>query len=197
MELKSIITYIDQVCDNISSILEVDVTIVSKDLVRIAGTGVFKDKIGESISEESMYKKVIEEGQTYVIDKEIEYSCTNCSCRDKCKELADICTPIQAGEQVVGILGMAAFNEQQKHKILSKNEEMIQFINSMSNLISYKLEELYKKEIKSIDELEKEAIQCCIEKYGTSTEGMKKSSKCLNIGIATLYRKIKKYNIKY
>ncbi len=46
MELNAIINYIGDVCDNISNILEVDVTLVSRDLTRIAGTGVFKEKIG-------------------------------------------------------------------------------------------------------------------------------------------------------
>ncbi|HBF6253122.1 TPA: Fis family transcriptional regulator, partial [Clostridioides difficile] len=34
------------------------------------------------------------------------------------------------------------------------------------------------------------------KKYGSNTEGMKKVAEALNIGIATLYRKVKKFNIK-
>lgn len=65
----------------------------------------------------------------------------------------------------------------------------------MSNLISYKLDELYKEEIRTVEELEKEEIEKAIKKYGNNTQEMKQVAKALNIGIATLYRKVKKYNI--
>ena len=65
----------------------------------------------------------------------------------------------------------------------------------MSNLISYKLDELYKEEIRTVEELEKQEIEKAIKKYGNNTQGMKQVAKALDIGIATLYRKVKKYNI--
>lgn len=86
--------------------------------------------------------------------------------------------------------------QKNKNKILSKDQELCEFINSMSNLISYKLDELYKAEIKTVEQLEKEEIEKAINKYGSNTQEMKQVAKALNIGIATLYRKVKKYNIK-
>ena len=59
-----------------------------------------------------------------------------------------------------------------------------------------KLDELYKAEIKTVEQLEKEEIEKAINKYGSNTQEMKQVAKALNIGIATLYRKVKKYNIK-
>ena len=100
------------------------------------------------------------------------------------------------GDNNLGILGIAAFTEEQKNKILSKDQELCEFIKSMSNLISYKLDELYKEEIKTVEQLEKEEIEKAIKKYGSNTQEMKVVAKALNIGIATLYRKVKKYNIK-
>ena len=43
----------------------------------------------------------------------------------------------------------------------------------------------------------KEEIEKAIKKYGNNTQEMKQVAKALDIGIATLYRKVKKYNIKY
>ncbi|MGL6104764.1 helix-turn-helix domain-containing protein [Romboutsia sp.] len=196
MNLNDITNYIQGICDNMSSVLEVDVTLVSKDLTRIAGTGIFREKIGETISEQAIYYAVLKEDKSYVINKELEDNCNRCANRENCKELADICTPVKLGNQVLGVLGIAAFDEEQKHKLLSKDKELIAFIRSMSDLISFKLDELYKEEIKTMEELEKEAIENGIKKYGSNTEGMKKAAEALNIGIATLYRKIKKYDIK-
>ena len=66
----------------------------------------------------------------------------------------------------------------------------------MSDLISFKLDEMYKEEIKTVEHLEKEEIEKAIKKYGSNTQEMKQVAEALNIGIATLYRKVKKYNIK-
>jgi len=195
LKLIDIKNYIQSVCQNISTVLDVDVTVVSKDLVRIAGTGIFKDKIDEKISDKSAYSNVLISGEPYTINREIEDSCKNCIHSKDCKELADICTPIKLGNNNIGILGIAAFTEEQKNKILSKDQELCEFISSMSNLISYKLDELYKEEIRTVEELEKEEIEKAIKKYGNNTQEMKQVAKALNIGIATLYRKVKKYNI--
>lgn len=195
MKLIDIKNYIQSVCQNISTVLDVDVTVVSKDLIRIAGTGIFKDKIDEKISDKSAYSKVLISGESYIINREVEHSCKNCIHSQDCKELADICTPIKLGNHNIGILGIAAFTEDQKNNILSKDQELSEFISSMSNLISYKLDELYKEEIRTVEELEKEEIEKAIKRYGNNTQEMKQVAKALNIGIATLYRKVKKYNI--
>ena len=196
MKLNDLTNYIQGVCQNISTVLDVDVTVVSKDLVRIAGTGIFENRIGEIIPTESVYSKVLNSGKPYVIDKEVEHSCRNCASKNQCKELADICTPIKLGDESLGILGIAAITEEQKNNILSKDKDLCEFISSMSNLISYKLDELYKEEIKTVEQLEKEEIEKAIKKYGNNTQEMKQVANALNIGIATLYRKVKKYNIK-
>lgn len=196
MNLNDITNYIQSICENISNVLNVDVTLVTKDLVRIAGTGIFNDKIGEKISEDTVYYKVLCEGKSYLINKDVNKECYICCHREQCKELADICTPVKLGKDILGILGIAAFNEAQKNNIISKNKDLTEFISSMSDLISFKLDEMYKEEVKSMDVLEKEAIEKAINKYGSNTEGMKKVADALDIGIATLYRKVKKYNIK-
>ncbi len=195
MKLIDITNYIQNVCQNISTVLDVDVTVVSRDLVRISGTGIFESRIGEKISDKSVYSNVLSSSKSYIFNRELEHSCKDCIHNKDCKELADICTPIKLGDDNLGILGIAAFTEEQKNKILSKDQDLREFINSMSNLISYKLDEMYKEEIKTVEQLEKEEIEKAIKKYGSNTQEMKQVAKALNIGIATLYRKVKKYNI--
>lgn len=195
LKLIDITNYIQSICQNISTVLDVDVTVVSRDLVRIAGTGIFEGRIGEKISDKSVYSNVLNNSKSYIFNRELEHSCKDCIHNKDCKELADICTPIKLGDDNLGILGIAAFTEEQKNKILSKDQDLREFINSMSNLISYKLDEMYKEEIKTVEQLEKEEIEKAIKKYGSNTQEMKQVAKALNIGIATLYRKVKKYNI--
>ena len=66
MNLSHITSYIQSICDNISSVLDVDVTLVTRDLIRIAGTGIFKEKIGQKISQEAIYYAVLKENKSYV-----------------------------------------------------------------------------------------------------------------------------------
>ena len=159
VKLDDITNYIQSICENICTVLDVDVTVVSKDLIRIAGTGVFKDKIYEKISDHSAFSKVLKSHKPYIINRDLEDNCKICVHKEDCKELVDICSPIMLGSDNLGILGIAAFTEEQKNKILSKDQELCAFINSMSNLISYKLDELYKAEIKTVEQLEKEEIE--------------------------------------
>ena len=48
----------------------------------------------------------------------------------------------------------------------------------------------------SLDSMEEEYIKKALSLYGDTQEGKERAAKKLGIGIATLYRKIKKYNIK-
>ena len=120
MKLDDINNYIQSICENICTVLDVDVTVVSKDLIRIAGTGIFKDKINEKISDNSAFSKVLKEHKPYIINRDSEYNCSICVNKKNCKELVDICSPIMLGNDNLGILGIAAFTEEQKNKILYK-----------------------------------------------------------------------------
>ena len=78
MKLMDITNYIQSVCQNISTVLDVDVTVVSRDLIRISGTGIFESKINEVISDNSVYSKVLSTGKPYIINRESEHSCKTC-----------------------------------------------------------------------------------------------------------------------
>lgn len=52
-----------------------------------------------------------------------------------------------------------------------------------------------KKEIKTLAEMEKDAIKTLLETFGTSSKDKIKIAKTLDISLATLYRKIEKYNL--
>lgn len=52
-----------------------------------------------------------------------------------------------------------------------------------------------KKEIKTLAEMEKDAIETLLETFGTSSKDKVKIAKTLDISLATLYRKLKQYNL--
>lgn len=193
---------IQKTCENVSKLLDVEVTLVDSNLVRIAGTGEFKQKIGTSIDKNSIYSHVLETGDTYTMNEKYDSDkCGQCNQRHYCKEIADICCPIKINNTVIGVIGLVAFDEKQRDIMLLKKSELMLFISNIADLMSLKLKDVddvdyTNDKISSFEELEKKEILKAMKKYGNTTSGMKKIADDLNIGIATLYRKIKKYDIK-
>ena len=56
-ELENIKVDIQNIAEAILSVLNIDVTIVDEDFIRIAGTGKYIDKIGEKVEGYSAFKK--------------------------------------------------------------------------------------------------------------------------------------------
>ena len=77
-------------------------------------------------------------------------------------------------------------------------EYIINVIDEKENIISEKHlpPKFENKGIKTLAELEKEAIKNLLEKFGTSSKDKIKTAKALDISLATLYRKIKQYNLE-
>ena len=65
--------------------------------------------------------------------------------------------------------------------------------------ISSSIDELLindKSELEDFEKIEKIYIEKSLKKYGDDTESKKYIADKMNIGLTTLYRKMKKYNIK-
>ena len=54
-----------------------------------------------------------------------------------------------------------------------------------------------KKKLRTLAEIEKDEIKILIKEFGTSSKAKIKIAKILDIGLATLYRKIKNYNLEW
>ena len=76
--LKYIREDIQNIAEAIVAVLGIDVTIVDDDLTRVAGTGIYLEKIGEKINGYSAFKKSLIEQIDIIIDDP--------SCNEICKE---------------------------------------------------------------------------------------------------------------
>ena len=56
--LKYIKDEIQKIAEAIEAVLEIDVTIVDENLVRVAGTGIYIEKIGKKVNGYSEIKKI-------------------------------------------------------------------------------------------------------------------------------------------
>ncbi|ACB85871.1 putative sigma54 specific transcriptional regulator [Natranaerobius thermophilus JW/NM-WN-LF] len=128
---------VQQIAETISDVLLLDVTIVDSDLIRVAGTGSYKNRIGERLPPGSGYEFSIKSRQATTINKpgknQICYSCTK---KSECQEKAHMLSPINLNGQVIAIIGITAFTESQKQDLTYAEEKYRSFIKKMSELLA-------------------------------------------------------------
>ena len=155
--LKYIKDEIQKIAEAIEAVLNIDVTIVDENLVRVAGTGIYVQKLGKKVEGYSAFKKSILEQSTIIItDPSCDEICKECSSRLDCKEFAEMCCPILCDGKSYGVIGLIAFDKKQADKINNNYENLINFLGKMADLISNKL----KAQIKAYElELEKKKLE--------------------------------------
>lgn len=181
--LKDIKNDIQNIAEAMLSVLHIDVTIVDENLIRIAGTGTYLDKIGEKVNGYSAFKKCLEEQVLiYIDDSEENHICKECSNNGDCKEYAEVCCPITLDGYAYGVVGLIAFNEEQSSIITNNAKDLTNFLGKMADLISDKLKAQNKTEEL---ELEKKKLEILLN-------GMNKAVVSIDIR-----GNIDKYNIKF
>lgn len=137
MKLLKIKNTLQQIAEAISSVIEIDVTITDRNLVRIAGTGKYKDQIGESISRDGVFASCLRDNRAYIVENpKHDKVCQNCSCKDICIECAEIVTPINVDGEAEGTIGLIAFDQSQKKRLLKNETNVLMFLRKMSEMIA-------------------------------------------------------------
>lgn len=181
--LEYIKSDIQNIAEAIAAVINIDVTIVDQDLVRIAGTGTYLSKIGEKVKGYSAFKKSLKEQIGIVIDDpSCNPICKECYSKMDCKEFAELCCPIVCDGYSYGVIGLIAFTKEQADTIEKNKEIHMNFLGKMADLISNKL----KAQIKTYElELEKKKLE-------TLVNSMDKAIVSIDIN-----GKIDKYNSKF
>lgn len=127
--LKLIDDKIQSYAESISSELNVEVTVVDDNLLRIAGTGDFYNRINESSPENSLFAKVLKskKKELTIFDKDYN-NCEPCNFKDTCKERKSIIYPIMIEKVIVGVVCFASFNLSQDQQILNEKERYIKVL---------------------------------------------------------------------
>ena len=138
--LMEIQPFIQAYVKAIAAILETDVTVVDNHLIRVAGTGNYEKEIGGTVSHDSFFEKIMTTKKSGMIKSVAEeVLCSVCKKREQCKELASLAYPIFLKENVVGVISIIAFEEQQREILLRKRERLEEFLKYMCVLIESKL----------------------------------------------------------
>lgn len=127
----------------LSQVLRVDVEIVDDKLYRIAGTGGFSNRLNEYMEEEGhVYREVMESGERQIVMEPGKHSiCRFCTKKNNCDETFEISMPIKMHGDVIGVIGLVCFTEEQREHILSKLNIYTEFLEQISDLIASKARE--------------------------------------------------------
>lgn len=145
------------ITDAIESVLNLDLTIVDQNLRRIVATGRYQKHIDEKVSEQSVFSFAIRNKKSFIIkDPKKHPACLHCSKRENCEEFAEVCSPIKINNRVIGVIGLIAFDNEQRDLILRNDQSTLNFLDKMSDLIATKVieEENRQKLLMQSEELE-------------------------------------------
>lgn len=146
--LSGIKESVQQVAEAISIAVGVEVEIVDEKLNILGGTGVYHDQIGQKeeggdLDSNFLYARVLRTGVTqYVADAKFDkdYDITGLGSTVS-GELAEVCTPIILNDQIIGIIGLIAFTEEQKQILSDKSKNMTGFVEKMADLLAAKADQ--------------------------------------------------------
>lgn len=141
-ELYDIKETLDQVCKAIVSVLDVDITVVDNEYRRISGTGRYANSLGEVLNGIGVFEHALITRKSKIVENPREHEiCIPCEYKEECEEFAQVCCPIVYEESVIGVMGVAAFECEQKKRLLSNKESMLNFVENMALLIVSKVKE--------------------------------------------------------
>ena len=170
-----------EAAEAITAAMGIDMEITDDQLTIVAGTGRYKNKIGAKEEEGNLnsgflYAEALKTGETYVIEDVKNYP----NYGPKEEELSEVCCPIILKGEVIGLMGLVAFSDKQKKRLLEDRKSMLRFLKSMAELISSKATE------NEISKLMKAVLQSThdgiisIDEVGLITSTNNRAKKLLN-----------------
>ena len=140
-ELKH--AFAQQYATVIANALGVEVTIINRNLIRIAGTGEFQKDIGKKVSENFIIARIIKEKKDHIVvtktgDNDL---CIKCERSATCNEKGLIAIPIIDNGKPLGSIGLICMTTTQLDILVEKKESFVEFAHSMTDLWLSKLKE--------------------------------------------------------
>ena len=145
--LMHIQSMVQNLAEAIAAALSVEVEIVDHELTVVAGSGFYASKIGENeelgqLDSDYLYARTLRSGRSFVVTDPVsdpEYDPS--SLEGTTPEMAEICSPIILDNNVIGVIGLVAFNREQKTILLSKTEAVLAFLQHLSRFLAAKVAE--------------------------------------------------------
>lgn len=131
------------IAEAISAAIEIETEIVDNRLNIVAGTGRYYEKIGKieeegDINSGEIYGLVLRTGKEYIIEDAIN----NPIYLGRENELAEVCFPIRMENQIIGLIGLVAFTQEQKNMLINKQDSLLNFTRKMAFLLASRVAEV-------------------------------------------------------
>ena len=136
--LINIKEHVKKYADVITNMINVDVGVVDKNMRRVTGTGLYRNIEGV-LALGNVYKNTLETGRTNIIENPRQHElCLECPDKPNCHEKLEIATPIYCQDEIVGVLGLVCFNDEQKTKIINNLDCYLNFTKQIAEFIGIK-----------------------------------------------------------
>lgn len=140
--LMSIRTELTHIVEALKAVTNVDIVLVDEKLDRIVSTVGKKFAAGDKAPLFSAFHNCIMTGEQYFIENpKDDVICSNCTSKDMCRELVEFCIPVRFNNEIIGVLGMCAYDELAKKNLLTNKESYMNFESQLSRIISTILSE--------------------------------------------------------
>ncbi|WP_314302527.1 sigma 54-interacting transcriptional regulator [Brevibacillus parabrevis] len=143
MSLREIQESVQKIAQAVAAVLRVEVEIADSDFLRIAGTGKTESGVLRTMAgEDHIYRASLVNGEPVVITRPgQDEKCRPCTHYGSCAETGEICCPIRLDGQSVGVIGLLAFDDEQRERLFADVEAILGFLQKMAELIAVKLKE--------------------------------------------------------
>lgn len=139
-KIKEIQSFAQQIAETISSVLNIDITIVDTDMTRVAGTGVYYTDINTTLPRSYAFQKVLNSGKKcFISNPGNSETCRNCIEKNFCKEKATMLIPVVVDENVVAAIGLVALTIEHRDRIVDNYEKYSNFMERMADLLAAKI----------------------------------------------------------
>lgn len=140
MDLFDMKVFLDNLVDTFSIVLDLDCTIINANPIkRVSGTGVYKENFYENNWQNSYAIKVIEEKKPYVVVDTTDHTWSKVG--ENLNYYSVVLHPISVDNIVKGVIALASLNKRQQDIIKEKSNELLNYLEKISQLISAKFEQ--------------------------------------------------------
>lgn len=140
LELSAISDTVQNVAEAIAAVLELDVSIIDRQYMRLGATGQYAGARFSSAARDSLFDEIMQTGQPgYIGDSRDSELCRRCEAKSSCQELATLGQPIFCRGRVVGVIGVVAFTADQRQRLKERSQHLLNFLSRMAGLLESKL----------------------------------------------------------
>lgn len=136
--------FIQTLIETTSSVIEFDIYVLDDNLIRVAGTGIFKESTGIALPQGCANDYVVKNGELVIIDNPQKNEiCQTCLMKDygKCEKEFSIIYPIRNEGKCIGTITIASLTNELKDKLLKMKNKLITFLEKLGEAIIAKIKE--------------------------------------------------------